>query len=214
MLQQKLVLYCWKSLLLRIERHSFGDQTFVMVQRASSQWHSMFSRRSQCWQTPHPLMGGTDTLTLSTDWTLPVTGSPSRRDFKWSFSRWFYPCKTKPTENQNIWLSARTSKLWQRKCHTCSLVSTILHLNAILLKIVILKVVRNAVFWTVLLFSAVLNRNRVTTLQPPQGLSHGTGPQPRLTEKHTSSGSYSCVNLNVPFTIYPFWFSTSSGCSI
>lgn len=79
-------------------------------------------------------------------WTFietPPDGSPT---VTWQeLSRGFYHCRTKSTENWNIWSSARTPNLWQRKCHICSLINIIYNLNAILLKCLILKMLRNTV---------------------------------------------------------------------
>lgn len=62
--------------------------------------------------------------------------TPGRsEEFKWGCCRCFQPCSTIPTENLNIWWSARTL-LWpsQRKRHTSSVMHITQHLNGHLLK--------------------------------------------------------------------------------
>lgn len=231
--------FTWQLFTAFAKMHSFDHQTLVMEQRASGQWHSMMAKRLQCCMTlPHDHLAFVQYQSLQNYFFCPCNFWSSSASW-WSTStpsdgldryfdldhlsntvRWIVQHSqltgvkvsngaddfTLVEQNQlrfddqQEYLNRNKANvipaLWQTLLKCCS------------------QSGKERSLWTVLLFSAAMDRNNCTTSQPPQGLSHGTGPHSRLTAKQTSCFSYSCLNLNSLFTIYAFRISISSGSSI
>lgn len=183
--------FTWQIFTASAKMFSFGDQTIVMVKRASGPWHSMMARKC-CLTPPNDHLALVHYQSLQNDFFCPCNHSFSLAS-RWSTSTpsdgWDKYFDLDHLSSTASWI-VRHSYLLGVKISNGAFLMILLLLNKTNRKLEHLIIIKNIqtatkemsvilkmIGMTVLLISAALDRNKCTAPQPLQGLTHGTGPQ-------------------------------------